>query len=190
VSRRLTFEEAAADHREAIEKVVRAVRSFDSQVWEVPCAPGKWSPAEIAEHLALAYGPPLAELEGGAGYALCVTGWKQLLVRWRYLPVILERGTFPPGVKAPREARPANHSASPEAAASRLAENASCFERRLAEAQATGPVRLTHAYFGKLTAPQILKLLAVHARHHRKQLPAAGHDPESIGPSRERVSAT
>jgi hypothetical protein len=35
----------------------------------------------------------------------------------------------------------------------------------------TRPVRLTHAYFGKLTAPQILKLLAVHAAHHRDQFP-------------------
>jgi DinB family protein len=181
MSRRLTFEEAAADHREAIETVVRAVRSVDTQVWEVACAPGKWSPAEIAEHLALAYGPPLAELEGGAGYALRVKGWKQRLVRWRYLPVILERGAFPPGVKAPREARPSGHAGSPEAAIARLTESASRFERRLAEAQANGPVRLTHAYFGKLTAPQILKLLAVHARHHRAQLP----DAARIRPNRE-----
>ncbi len=174
MSRRLILEETAADHREAIETAVCAVRSVDSQLWEVPCAPGKWSPAEIAEHLALAYGPLLAELEGGAGYSLRVKGWKQRLARWRYLPLILERGLFPPGVRAPREARPAGHAASPEAAAARLAESASHFGRRLTEAQASGPVRLTHAYFGKLTAPQILRLLAVHARHHCAQLPGAG----------------
>lgn len=166
-----TFEETAADHREAIASAVRAVRSVDAQIWETPGAPGKWSPAEIAEHLSLAYPPLLAELDGGEGYALRVKGWKQLVARWRYLPVILERGIFPPGVRAPREARPVGHSATPEAAAARLAKSASDFERRLTEARASGPVRLTHAYFGKLAAPQILRLLAVHARHHRKQLP-------------------
>ena len=175
---RPTFEAAAADHREAIASAVRAVRSVDARLWEAPCASGKWSPAEIAEHLCLSYGPLLTELDGGSGYVLRVRGWKRLLARWRYLPVILERGVFPPGVRAPREARPAGHAPSPEAAAERLAEGASRFERRLIEAQASGPVRLTHAYFGRLAAPQILRLLAVHARHHRAQLPGAAR----IGP--------
>jgi hypothetical protein len=170
-----TFEDTVADHREAMASAVGAVRAVDSRLWDAPRAPGKWSPAEIAEHLSLSYAPLLAELDGGAGYALRLTGWKLRLARWRYLPVILERGVFPPGGRAPREARPAGHSASPEAAAARLAESASHFERRLTEAQASGPVRLTHAYFGKLAAPQILRLLAVHARHHRRQLPGGSN---------------
>jgi hypothetical protein len=172
VSRGSTLEAAAADHRDAIEGVVRALEALDSSLWAIPRNPGKWAPAEIAEHLRLAYEPLLAELDGGSGYVLRVRGWKRLLARWRYLPVILERGVFPPGVRAPREARPAGHAASPAAAAARLAESASRFERRLFEAQESGPVRLTHAYFGKLAAPQILRLLAGPARHHREQLPA------------------
>ena len=179
MSRRLTLEETAADHREAIEDVVRALESLDSNLWAIARQPGKWSPAEVAEHLCLSYDPLFTELDGGSGYVLRVQGWKRLLARWRYLPVILERGVFPPGVRAPREARPVGHAASAQLAAARLAESASRFERRLIEAQTSGPVRLTHAYFGKLAAPQILRLLAVHARHHRRQLPAG---PARTGP--------
>ena len=169
----ISFEVAAADHREAIASVVDVVRSVDPATWAVSRGPGKWSPAEIAEHLALAYEPPLAELDGGAGFALRLKGWKQALARWKYLPMMLERGRFPAGVRSPREARPTSHAATPDAACKRLAENANRFEQRLAQAQAIHPVRLTHAYFGLLNAAQILKLLAVHARHHRGQFPSA-----------------
>jgi DinB family protein len=177
MTRPISFEAAAADHREAIASVVDVVRSVDPGIWTVSRGPGKWSPAEIAEHLALAYEPPLAELEGGAGYTLRLKGWKQALVRWKYLPAMLERGRFPAGVRAPREARPTSHAATPEAAGERLLENANRFERRLAQAEAVHPVRLTHAYFGLLQGPEILRLLAVHARHHGKQFPSAAARP-------------
>lgn len=173
------FTDAAARHRQAIEAVRRTLASVPLASWEAPAGPGKWSPAEIAEHLCLSYDPLLAELDGGSGYSLRLKGWKRLLARWRYLPTILEHGRFPEGVPAPREARPSSHPASPAAASIRLAESASRFERRLTEAHASGPVRLTHAYFGKLSAPQVLRLLAAHARHHAAQLPAA---PARIGP--------
>ena len=51
MSGRLRFEDAAADHRGAIEAVVRAVEAVDpGRVVGAP-QPGKWSPAEIAQHL-------------------------------------------------------------------------------------------------------------------------------------------
>jgi uncharacterized damage-inducible protein DinB len=171
VRARLGLEQAAADHRAAIDEVVRAIESLDRVAWTVPRQPGKWSPAEIAEHLVLAYEPPLAELDGGPGYAVPVPWWKRTVLRWKVLPQILERGQFPRGAPAPKEARPKGGAASPEEAVRQLRENAGRFEEKLCVAHAARSVRLTHAYFGKLTAPQILKLLAVHAHHHRGQFP-------------------
>jgi hypothetical protein len=181
---RLSFEDALADHREAIDAVVRAVREVDPRVWTESRASGKWAPADVAEHLALSYGPPLSELDGGPGFALRVKGWKLWVVRRKYLPAILERGVLPSGASSPREARPVSRSATPDEAGDRLSENASRFERRLTEARARGEVRLTHAYFGSLTGPEILRILAVHARHHRVQLPGGGtseNSPRSFG---------
>jgi uncharacterized damage-inducible protein DinB len=178
MSEELGFEQAAADHRGAIEDVVRAVESLDASLWAIARRPGKWSPAEIAQHLVLAYEPPLAELEGGAGYAVRLPWWKRAVLRWRVLPQILEQGKFPRGAPAPREARPKGGLASPEEAVRRLRESAVRFELRLSEAHAARQVRLTHSYLGKLTAPQILRLLAVHARHHGAQFAGAGGEPE------------
>lgn len=169
---RQTLEQTVAEHRAAIAEVVRAIESLDRAGWTVPRQPGKWSPAEVAQHLIRSYEPPLAELDGGPGYAVPVPWLKRLVLRWKVLPQILERGQFPKGAPAPREARPKAGAASPEDAVRRLRENAERFEEKLCAADAARRVRLTHAYFGKLTAPQILKLLAVHTRHHRGQFPS------------------
>ncbi len=167
------FARAAADHRDAIEAVAAALEAVDPAVWRVPARLGKWAPAEIAQHLILAYDPPLSELSGGAGFVLRIPWWKRRLLRWRFLGGIIRRGDFPKGAPAPREIRPRGDAPGQEEGAGRLRENAGVFGRRLAEAHAAGRVRLTHPYFGRLTPGQILKLLAAHAHHHRKQLPGA-----------------
>jgi len=176
MSRRVGFEQAAADHRAAIEEVARVVEGQDPAAWTRAPQPGKWSPSEIAQHLILSYAPPLAELSGGAGFAIRVPWWKRAVLRWKVLPTLLG-GEFPRGAPAPREIRPKTGAADPAGAARELRESAERFARRLAEAERASRVRLTHPYFGKLTAPQLLKLLAVHAGHHRAQFPPGSCAP-------------
>jgi hypothetical protein len=172
VKKRLVLEDVAADHRAAIEEFAQAVETLDRNAWNVARAAGKWTPAEIAQHLILSYGPPMSELGGGAGFAVRLPWWKRTFLRRKVLPKIVFGEEFPKGAPAPREIRPREGASSPESAARLLRENAGEFARRLCEAHAGKPVRLTHSYFGRLTAPQILKLMAVHARHHRAQLRA------------------
>jgi hypothetical protein len=165
------FSQAVADHRSAVESAADALRRVELSAWKVPVRPGKWTPAEIAHHLALAYEPPMSELSGGPGYALRIPWWKRQLLRWKFLGGIVRRGEFPSGAPAPREIRPGTDTLDQPAAIARLREAAALFERRLAEARAQRRVRLKHAYFGRLTPRQALKLLAAHAYHHEKQLP-------------------
>jgi hypothetical protein len=176
MSARTGLGDAVAFHRTTIEDVVRVVESQDPGAWSVARQPGKWSPRELAQHLVLSYEVPMAELDGGTGFAIVLPWWKRLPLRWTVLPRILN-GKFPRGAPAPREARPQGGAASPAEAARALREKAALFERRLAEADSVRPVRLSHAYFGKLTAVQILKLAAVHAAHHRAQFPGAPAAP-------------
>lgn len=79
-------------------------------------------------------------------------------------------GAFPTGAPAPREIRPTRTSAGPDEAARRLDAQAGRFFIALASARALRRVRLTHAYFGKLSEYEVVKLMTAHARHHRKQL--------------------
>jgi len=169
---RVGFEQASADHRAAVEAAARVIEAQAPASWTAARDGGKWSPAEIAEHLALSYEPLLDELSGKAGFQVRLPWWKRRLARFAYLPKIFA-GKFPKGAPAPRESRPKTGSATPAEAARRLRENAARFETELTEAHRSRRVRLMHPYFGKLTAPETFKLLAVHATHHRAQFPAA-----------------
>jgi hypothetical protein len=170
VSRGLTLERAASDHRAAIAAVVADFERIVPSEWEIPLRPGKWSPAEIAQHLTVAYSPALSELAGGAGYARRLSPLLTRVARWVALGGILSGKKFPAGAKSPPEARPTGPFPPPSEAAARLRSVSEAFERTISEAHRAGAGRITNAYFGILTAPQALKLVAMHAEHHRKQL--------------------
>jgi len=174
MSRGLVLEQAAADHREAVTAVAADVERFDASCWETPPRPGKWCPAEVAQHLTLAYEAPMRELAGGPGYRPLLSWWMQRVARWVALGRILDGGRFPAGAKSPPEARPSGPYPPPGEAAARLRDAAAAFERAISEAHRTGRGRISHPYFGPLTAPQALELVARHAEHHRKQLHEGG----------------
>ena len=170
MSRGLTLERAAADHRAAVEAAASDVERISETEWQRPVRPGKWSPAEIAQHLTIAYAPPMSELAGGRGYERRFSPLKTVVARWVALGGILSGKKFPSGGQSPPEARPSGPFPPPAEAAARLRSSAEAFERAIFESHRKGGGRITNAYFGRLTAPQALKLVAMHAEHHRKQL--------------------
>ena len=61
-------------------------------------AEGKWTPAQIVQHLILGYEAGLRELDGGVGLTVVVPWWKRIALRWTILPRILA-GRFPAGAR-------------------------------------------------------------------------------------------
>jgi hypothetical protein len=147
-----------------------AIRAVSAEDWNAARETGKWSPAQIAEHLAIAYDPLLSELEGGPGFRRLVPWWKQRLIRWKFLPRILA-GTFPRGVPAPKEVRPVATAGSPDDGARKLAERAVVFLDRYAAARSAGRASFTHPYLGRLNGVDALRFLTSHVHHHQRQLP-------------------
>ena len=74
MKKRLVLEEVAAEHRAAIEAFARTAESVDPAVWNLPRAEGKWTPAQVVQHLILSYEAGLRELDGGAGMTVVVPG--------------------------------------------------------------------------------------------------------------------
>ncbi|HEV7365852.1 MAG TPA: DinB family protein [Gemmatimonadales bacterium] len=162
-----------ADHASAVSELVGAARRFSDGAWTRALAPGKWSPAEVTSHVIEAYEVLRRELSGGPGMQLRGSRLQRWVLRRTMLPAILRGRPFPTGARAPRETRPRELHADPTAALAALEVTADAFTRELMARSADRRLRLSHAYFGPMSARQSLQLAAVHTRHHARQLEGA-----------------
>lgn len=159
------------DHASAVSEFVEAGQRFPAGAWSQPLAPGKWSPSEITSHVTEAYEVLRRELSGGPGMRLLGSPLLRWVLRHTMLPAILRGRPFPSGARAPKETWPRELLADPTSALEALEATAGAFARELS-ARANQRLRLSHAYFGPMSAPQTLRLAAVHTRHHARQLEA------------------
>jgi DinB superfamily len=165
------WDEAVEEHRTALAAFLDAAEALDDDAWRSPWAPGKWTRAQVAEHLALTYEAALRELATGEAVRLRMTGWRQRVARWIVLPHILFHRTLPVRVRSPRETRP------PEQVPARRAEvlrrvrdlGERC-ELELDRARRDGGGSLTHPYFGRLAPVKAMRFVAVHLEHHTRQI--------------------
>jgi hypothetical protein len=161
-----------ADHTAALDEYLASALSLSPETWSRPMAAGKWNPAEITSHVAEAYRVLRAELNGQPGMGLRGSRLRRFIFRHTILPRLLAGKPFPPGVRAPRETRPKVASSDRQTALTELSSVADQFTAELgARARLANP-RLSHAYFGLLSTREVLQLLAVHTRHHARQLAA------------------
>jgi hypothetical protein len=165
------WQSRCADHQREISHFLADAERLDDAAWSLKPAPGKWSPGQIAEHLVLSYAAMRRELAGGVGLRLRTRFWRRLLIRWRFLPMILKSGRLPPGAPAVREIRPADEPRARPVVTGDLREQAALFEQELGRASDAGGGHLTHPFLGRLSAREALRFVAVHAAHHRRQLP-------------------
>ena len=159
-------------HSDVVSSVVSAAEGIAPDRWDVARAEGKWSPAEVVEHLILTYDTMTGEAGGAPGMRLRTKWWPRLLWRFTILPRLLRGAPFPPGVPAPRELRPTVTRGRSEAIAA-FRDRAAKFDAAIASGLGT-PKKLTHAYLGKLSLPDAMLFCARHMQHHEKQLRAIG----------------
>ena len=163
-----------ASSRRAVSAFVDAARAVSPTQWTTPRAPGKWSPAQVTEHVALAYEQSRRMLDG------TFTGpakpwYQQLLARWLGLPSLLKRGGFGKGpFQGPDFIEPSGSPPSSVALLARLDAAARDLEGNLAAASDPRRVTVDHPIFGRLPLADLLHFLLIHTNHHRPQLSAGG----------------
>jgi hypothetical protein len=155
-------------HARAAAEFAAAAEKVPAERWLLPRAEGKWSPAEIVEHLTLAYEVLLRELDGGPGMKLRTSWWQRIVLRFTMVPKILRGDGFPEGARSPRETRPPSANPDQRAAVEKFRSQAAAFASKAAAAPSK---RVTHAYFGKSSMPEALLFCVRHLEHHVKQLP-------------------
>jgi uncharacterized damage-inducible protein DinB len=165
-----TLARAAREHREALAATLDTFSQLDDDAWRTAWAPGKWTAAEIAEHLALSYEAALRDMRAeGHMVARAGPAWQRVL-RVFLLPHILFHRRFP-RARSPRETRPSGTGIPRESAIHRLQELGETVEDEAETAHAAGR-SVFHPYFGALDTIRLLRLLAVHLEHHRAQAAA------------------
>ena len=163
---------ALHEHEQVVAEYMTKLRSVPAERWHDPAADGKWSPAEEALHLVLAYEIGISGSTGGSGMRMMASPARAWLLRTLVLPVVLRTRSFPRGAVAPREVRPSSLDArglTQRALEARLLQVASSAAQALRAADDRTPApRLVHAYFGPLTPFTTLRILSAHTRHHAR----------------------
>lgn len=167
---------ALAEHEAVLGAFLAGISRVAPARWWQPPAAGKWSPAEVALHVTLAYEFGSAAVNAGAAMRPRVPPLGAWLARCVLLPALLRVGAFPRGAASPPEVLPSPLEArtlTAADAARRLAQAGASAARSLCSADARRPaVRVTHAYFGPLAPCAALRLLTAHTRHHAQHLVA------------------
>ncbi len=165
------WQEATRQHLATARAFVDAASKLNPDSWVRPVGAGKWSPAEITEHLKLVYEESLRELRGGTGIKIR-SGWLlQRFLRLTILPRILKTGKFPKGAKSPHEMRPTTVIEDQPKALAQFSSLAGEFQSELVKRKGLLGTRLTHHVFGYLNALEGLRLVTMHIVHHQRQLP-------------------
>ena len=166
---------ALDEHQVALAAYLDAGGRVTDAAWTQPWSPGKWTPAEITEHLAMTYRVFIGEVGGGPAMQLKLTPFRRRILKTLMLPHMLFHRTFPRGARAPRELRP--DPASLRGRTEALADLRALGERFVHEAERAregGWNHVTHPYFGTIDLTRGMRLCAVHLEHHTRQVAAVG----------------
>lgn len=159
------LDQAFADNRKHVDAFIAALEPARA-AWSVPVRTGKWSPAQVAEHIVLSYREAGLLARGDPSGFPRAPRLVQPIIRI-FFRRILTKGTFPKS-KTFGNLTPLEGAASVEAAATRirdaLAECETCFR------SLRGP--LQHPAFGAVPPADYVKFLGFHTRHHQGQLRA------------------
>lgn len=165
-----TPQHAAQAHADSIARFLAAARTVSDAAWERPISDGHWSPAQVAEHVRMAYALVQNQLSGGSGMRIRTSWLVRLMLRWRSLPRILASGRLPDGVRAPRELRPGDGPYPREQVLQALQVAAGNVQEILVRHWDDRNCRVTHFILGDLDPPTAMQFATVHTNHHARQL--------------------
>src|SRR5690349_10807340 len=161
--------DALAANRAALTDLISAAER-SAATWTTAPAPGKWSPSQMAEHVARGLDEG-ANVAAGTPSLPMPPAIVRPLIRL-FFNRIVKRDAFPKGFKAHKTMNPAVGPATPAEARVRLELAFARFDFECRRCAASG--RQVMSGFGKVSVEEFVRFSAMHTRHHGKQMPGGG----------------
>lgn len=159
-----------ADSQAALDEFL-ATADAASGHWTTPRAPGKWSPAQVAEHVARSFDQITAMIEGRPHGFPKLPFFLRPIARKLVLTRTLQSGTFPTA-RTFKDFNPQEGPTTPAAARERLRKAHQVYlDACHARARLDG--KLTSSVFGTVPVGDYMRFSTMHIRHHQKQIPVA-----------------
>ena len=161
---------AIAAQQRAADAFAAAARAVPDATWNVPRAPGKWSPAQVTDHVGVATKIGRGAVTGTVNMGSLPRFLRPIAGALFFKPV-LRRG-FPKKSMGPAIMAPAHEPMDRETLIARLQEEVGGAARDALEMAANGATHFDHTFFGKVSLADYIMFNALHLDHHREQLPA------------------
>lgn len=159
----------AANHTAVGEFLAIADRT--GAAWTLPRAAGKWSPAQVVEHVARSLDESANEVSGAASRFPRFPGFVRPLIRGLFFKRVLKKNAFP-NVRTSKAFDPAAGPATPAEARVRLQAALARFDQACRARAASGQA-VVSTVFGAVPVADYARFQELHTRHHCGQLPGA-----------------
>jgi len=162
-----------ATNRQAVDELLRTAEAAEAEGrWATPRAPGKWSPQQVVEHVAISL-EEAANVIAGRPTKLPTLPVILRPARTFFFKRVLKTGSFarsktPKSMDPAREA-PAGPATITEARA-RLDAAFAVFEKACRDRAAAGDT-IPSGAFGKVSLEDYARFNELHTRHHTQQIP-------------------
>lgn len=163
-------EAALRASREAIDQLSTLAQRAEN-TWTTAPAPGKWSPSQIVEHVALSLEESAKVAAGQPSKFPRLPAIVRPIVRGLVFNRVLKKNAFPKAKTNPAM-NPATGPATPADGRARLERAHAEFEAACRRLVAQG-ARMDHTIFGAVAVEDYVRFMELHARHHGRQM--GGH---------------
>ena len=163
---------AIAAQRRAADAYKAAALAVNESVWNTPRAPGKWSPAQVTDHVGLSTKVARDFMAGKPGMGNLPFFLRPVLSTF-FLRPVLKKGAFPKTGRGPSIFAPAHSPMPREQLCARIDSEIAAIEADARAMVNSGKAEFTHGFFGRMAVADYVTFNALHFDHHREQLPGA-----------------
>ncbi|HEX9565271.1 MAG TPA: DUF1569 domain-containing protein [Gemmatimonadaceae bacterium] len=156
-------------NRDAVEDMAAAAERCGDG-WTTPSAPGKWSPSQVVEHVALSLEESAKAINGEPTRFPRFPRVFHPVLRAVFLRRVIRKGGFPKA-RTNKAMDPPSGPETPAAARTRLESAMGAYEQAC-RLRAKSGATFRSSIFGNVGITEYAEFQALHTRHHRRQLPS------------------